>query len=270
MSFIPYMSYWSCGYQGPPTEYMKNLHWLAAYYLKLNYGEVHLVTDSTGKAALNNFEWSSVSTDLNELDPQHGKWFWASGKLKTFQLAAKAGRPFVHVDYDVFLPKGLPLELNDAAVFAQCPEDVEICRYELPRVFPLIPRCGILTEYKTRCAANTGVFGGNDLDFIHKYATEILDLAFHPENKILQTRAIYSHYGGASMLFEQYGLATAAKKHGVDISYVFPHWPSPKEAREKQFIHLMAAKRYAYMSEKISKIVTKLQHKQYGTLPVLI
>jgi hypothetical protein len=253
------MSYWSCGYQGPPNEFVKDLHWLSAYYLKKQYGEVHLITDDCGALALNNFQWTSIRTDLVELDPSHATWFWAAGKLKTFQLAAQQGKPFLHVDYDVLLMNGLPDELNNASVIAQHPEDVVQSNYELDRVLPLIPNHSLFLEYPTPFAANTGVFGGNDLDFINTYVTEILDLAFSQENEILRTRKIYSHYGGASMFFEQYGLAVVAKKYGVNISYLFSGWPTPQEAKEKQYVHLMGAKRHTHVMEKISRIVAKLK-----------
>jgi hypothetical protein len=259
MKWIPYMSYWSRGYQGAPNEYIKRLHWLAAYYLKLNYGEVHLVTDSVGAKELNDVEWSSIDLALDNLDPRLGDWFWAAGKLRAFQIAAEKGQSFFHADYDVFLPNGLPHCVEQSQLFAQSPEDVVLSLYELPRVLPMIPKTGIMTEYPVQCAANTGIFGGQNFEFIHRYATEILELASHPENEILNHRRIYNHYGGASMLFEQYGLACAAKKYGIEIDYIFNRWPTKEEAQEKQFIHLMSAKRFPHIRSKITALVDRLK-----------
>jgi hypothetical protein len=261
VKWVPYMSYWSRGYQGAPTDFIKDIHWLAAHYLKLNYGEVHLITDSIGAGELKDIGWSSVSLDLDDLDPDLGKWCWAAGKLAAFKIAAERGKPFFHADYDVFLPSGITPEMDHSGVFAQSPEDVVESNYELPRVLPLIPNTGIMSECPSPFAANTGVFGGHNLAFIHQYATEILDLASHPDNDILKTRRIYGHYGGASMLFEQYGLACVAKKHGVTIDFIFSGWPSSAEVREKQYIHLMGGKRSLRVRQKIADLVPKLKAK---------
>jgi len=260
MKWIPYMSYWSCGYQGAPTEFVKNLHWLAAYYLKLNYGEVHLITDSAGAESLDFIEWSSVSKDLDALDPSLGKWLWAAGKLTAIKIAAERGKPFLHTDYDVFLPSGLTDTLDHAEVFAQSPEDIIQYNYDPERVLSLIPFTGVLSEETVDDAANVGVIGGTNVNFLHSYATEMLALAQHPLNNKLRTQRLYNHYLGASVLFEQYGLAVMAKKHGIDISYVFPEgWPTDERAKQQQYIHLMGAKKSPKIRGRVSEIVSRLQ-----------
>ena len=79
---IPYMSYWSGGYQNIPSELIINLHKLSSYFLRNFFGEVHFITDSKSIEYFKNIPWSSISTELDEINPEYGK-VWSISKLYT-------------------------------------------------------------------------------------------------------------------------------------------------------------------------------------------
>ena len=87
-------------------------------------------------------------------------------------------KPFVHIDGDVYLPNGLPHSLLTAKLVAQNKEfGTEYYRKMMDGILtcqqihvPAIAKEGI--SRKSVPSYNMGLFGGTDIDFIHRYCAE--------------------------------------------------------------------------------------------------
>lgn len=80
---------------------------LSYIFSKRNFEKIELVTDLSGKKLMVDkygFEFDSISTDLdsiNHIDSMH----WAIGKIFACKIQKE---PFLHIDNDIILFKGLP------------------------------------------------------------------------------------------------------------------------------------------------------------------
>jgi hypothetical protein len=191
-----------------------------------HYHDVALYTDSQGAHLLVDqlgLQFKRVFVTLDTLKDEDPRW-WILGKLHTYRVQRE---PFFHVDYDVYLWKPLPSRLVDAPVFAQNPEDESW--YAPDECETLIESAGdsaLPIEWKwhrdrgsVRKAANCGIVGGNDISFLHHYATQALELLRSPRNRtaLAKLKDARRH----NPLFEQYFLCACADYHGVRVKYLF-------------------------------------------------
>jgi hypothetical protein len=258
-NLIPYMSYWSGGYQSIPSEMVINLHKLSAYFLKLNFGEVHFITDTQSAEYFKDIPWSSVSTELDEIDISYSP-VWSLSKLYAYKTISQKGEPFVHVDYDVFLYKGLESRLLSADLFAQHPENAIHFFYEVDKFEKCCPNLHLIKDYKVEDAVNVGVLGGRDTEFLNVYASKAIEFILDPANKDfwLNYKTPKHNHWTKAVIAEQYYLAVMLKKYKKEIQFVFPNgWPTEEEAKEKNYIHLMCAKRRNDMEGKIKQLIKK-------------
>jgi hypothetical protein len=254
------MSYWSAGYRGAPTQKLLNLHKLSVFFAKKHFSEVHLITDS---AAANHFKgtgFTSISTELDSLDTQFGK-VWSLGKILAYKLAAQKGDPFIHIDYDVFLLKPLENRILTSEVFVQSPENVIHWFYEIDTFLANCPDLQKMRYHKPTYGVNMGIFGGNDLEFIDDYATESLSMVYNPLNKNfwLNFHNFKDDKAGwkKAVFIEQYIISVISQKYKKQITYLFNDYPKESEAKEKGYIHLLAAKNEQDVFDKVNFLLQR-------------
>ena len=255
---IAYLSYSSLGYAGAPDEFLVAMHKIAAYCLKKNFGEVHLITDSVSKPHFSSIPWTSVTTELDQVPPDYPQ-VWSLSKLYAFREIAKRGHPFIHTDNDVFLWKGIPDRLRNAQVFGQQPENVFDYRYEPQKMFSNCPSKHIFEVSCPPTAINVGIFGGNNVKFIGDYADSAI--AFVEDSKNEWFWKEYSGYWSwwcKATLAEQWFLGAFAMHHRVKVETLFSQWPSKEEAKEACYTHLMARKKHPDVREAVLKLAQRL------------
>jgi hypothetical protein len=282
-------SFWS-----KPFEAQRRLHWpseqhhLFAWVLSVetarrHYPDTWLITDDDGARMLVDrlgLPFTHVSTELNTLAHHDPEW-WALGKVYAYRMQTI---PFVHIDSDVFLWKRLPERLERADVFAQNPEPISWgTSYYPERLEHALshPTAGWLPDewhwYRrahNRRAECCGIFGGNRIDFINRFATASLRLIEDPANRhALQLL----HYKDMFMLvieqyllsaFVEYHKASAALPSGsVGIEYLYNSmadlW-NPDCAAQTGFTHLLSGtKRNPLLADRLENRVRRDYPEHY-------
>src|SRR5262249_2182460 len=169
-------------------------HHLLAWALSVetarqHYPDTWLITDDAGARMLVDgigLQFTRVSTELNAL-AQHNPDWWAIGKVYAYRMQTE---PFVHIDSDVFLWKRLPERLERADVFAQNPEPLSASTHYRPerleQALDHTPGGWLPDEWRwyrrvsNSRGENCGIFGGNRVDFINRYASAALRLIDNP------------------------------------------------------------------------------------------
>jgi len=215
-----YMSYWSNGYLHTADSFVINCHKLSFHYLKQNYGDVHLITDSVGKDSLKDIPYTTVTTELDSLQPNLN---WAMGKLYTYKKAAIAGDPFIHVDFDVFAKGAFPTHKLMSPVLVQSVEMIKPPKrwYDLETFYRQCPNKYLCDRNDTQdISYNTGVFGGTAFEFIEQYATSAMSLSTDPQNQ--NGFSAMNQNGDCFFLptifCEQYYLHQCAKHYNIPIT----------------------------------------------------
>jgi hypothetical protein len=251
-----YLSFWSQGYRGQYEDFNYNLYKLSAYYLKKNYGNVHLITDSIGAKFLEDIGFDSIDTSLDDL-PKNIGMIWSLGKIKSYQIISEKGEEFIHVDDDVFLTKEMPDGFLDQGVVAQHKENLVKSFYRIYDFYNYMPVLGNMALGSIDHAANMGIFGGYDLDFIHKYSTESLNLALNLKNINFINNTNFYHSWQPAVMFEQYYMSLLAHQMNKNIYYLFES-EGELDFRSKEigYIHLWSAKKN--QKEKFKKDIYKI------------
>src|SRR5262249_39430480 len=237
-------SFWSKPFEAHRRHsWPSQRHHLFAWVLsvetaKQHYPETCLVTDDAGARLLVDdigLRFAHVSTELNALAGHDPDW-WALGKVYAYRMQTK---PFVHIDSDVFLWKPLPERLARADVFAQNPEPISSgATYYQPEQLELAldrMRQGWLPDewrwYRrspVQRAECCGIFGGNRIDFINRFATASLRMISDPANR--QALQSLSDKRALMLVTEQYLLSAFVEYHKtlavlpggqVGIEYLF-------------------------------------------------
>ena len=221
--------------------------------LKLPYKEVHVVYD-----------------DLAVL-PHH----WAIAKIKTYTLQEE---PFIHVDGDIYIPNALPDDILKAALVAQNREiGTKYYRRMVDRMLsfgtiklPHYIEQGLKEE--SISSYNMGIFGGNDVDFIHEYCDEAM--RFVRDNDINNASLPHSRVV-CNIFFEQIILAAFAdlKKREVasvlgrdvkDEGYSGFEFCDLAYYEQRAFFHLLGGhKRNPYNCDMIGKTLLRLYPEYY-------
>ena len=260
---VPYMSYWCGGYRKQPSEMILLMHKIACYFAKQHYGECHMLTDSISKDWFKDCGYTSIVA-MEELDkvPYEYDYLWSIGKIIGVKEILKKQKPFLHLDYDVFLFKKLPKFIDDARVFVQSPEHTDSF-YELSKFHKHCKKKYLLENPKTLMASNMGIFGGTDLEFWKIYADEALKLSFDPENKPFFTthnwNLGFNLHCARAIIVEQYCLNVVAEHYNVPITNLSDSEPPTEEECTKLgYTHLWAAKDNEYLQQKVKQIAQKL------------
>lgn len=189
---------------------------LSCLSLREHYDEVALYTDEQGKHVLIDllhlpYTEVHVVYDEHLCLPQH----WAYAKIKTYSLQTK---PFLHVDGDVYLPKPVSEDIMDAPLIAQNREKgtkyyrrlMDNFGHESVLELPVYMEESLNEE--SIPSYNMGVFGGNDLDFIHAFCEEAMTLCITNETNCSN--------GNFNLLFEQMLFASLADLKGTPVSTI--------------------------------------------------
>jgi hypothetical protein len=166
-----WMSFWA------PTKLSElnyNLILLAALYAKRSYGAVHILThESMADACQRMGVFDEIALDMEDLRSMEMKIprkNWAYSKLWSYRWLANRGQPFLHIDHDVFLKEPLPDRIHAAQVCAQHIESDAHDTYKLMVLYHYFKDKMPFPNVMPPNAANMGIFGGTNLDFIRRYA----------------------------------------------------------------------------------------------------
>jgi hypothetical protein len=252
-----YFSYWKAPRNQPLTDHLRNIHKLSATLARKHYGKVTMLTDSAGAAELSDIGYDDIEVVLDDVDPSYAR-VWSLGKIHAYKNIAERGRPFLHLDYDVFLHKPLPDRLTEAKIFTQSPEKADDFLYGIPQFKRHCPDKQVPPNFNwPEWAWNMGIFGGVDCEFVTRYADAALSLIYAPANQWFwqRSRGIFSSNVGwvYATIPEQFYLEVVRQLAGMEISSLFPSWPTSDEATELGYTHLMASKNQPEVVEKISQ-----------------
>lgn len=257
----PYMSYWSGGYRRIPNQYLINLHKLALYYLKKNFGEAYFLTDSTSYPYFKDLNFYNIEIVFDHLPLEYGSQIWNLSKIYAFKHIAEKGDPFIHIDYDVILWNGIEEKLKKSDVFGQGHEDNSYKWYQVDKLKENCPNLHLIKkDGYIKDALNMGIFGGKNLDFIHKYASSSLEFILDPLNKDFWLNYNgFSFYWNKSVIVEQYYIVEAAKYYNQKIDTLLTKWPPcQEEAYDKKYTHLMSGKENQENKNLVNALVEKL------------
>lgn len=221
--------------------------------LKLPYKEVHVVYD-----------------DLAVL-PHH----WAIAKIKTYTLQEE---PFIHVDGDIYIPNALSDNILKAALVAQNREiGTKYYRRMVDRMldYGTIKLPGYIKEgleNESISSYNMGIFGGNDIGFIHGYCGEAF--RFIEDNDINNASLPHSRVV-CNIFFEQMIFAAYADLNnrtvtGVlgrdvkDEGYSGFEFCDLSYYEQRTFFHLLGGhKRNPYNCDMLGKTLLRLYPEYY-------
>ena len=183
-----YMSNWT-DIRLTKAESDSDFWWLSNALAKKHYKNVHLVTDSIGAKALESLGWSSISVVLDDI-PDYQRAFWSIGKLYACLEAVKAGKPFVHIDHDVFLWNALPKKFSESGIISQSDESFMYYGYPMPEFFKEFPSKPVEMTARIDRAYNCGIMGGHDLQFWAHYLDTVLNrMVINESNRSWWTNA---------------------------------------------------------------------------------
>ena len=214
---------------------------LSVIISKRFFSEVELVTDSEGWEIIEslNLPLTSVRTILDKI-PEYHSGFWALGKIHAYKAQ---NQPFVHLDNDAILWKGLPKWVLSAPVFVQNTEDKDWFH----RVYsPEIKHANKVLSYfpknwgVTKEAYCTGIFGGTDLSFIQNYCDEALKFINHKYNQ--NAWKTIENKGSYCIIFEQYILACLAQYYKKDTVF-FDKFLDKNRLRDLGYTHIWGGKK---------------------------
>jgi len=256
-------SFWTRPYRAHHYSFwLSDWHHLLAWVLSVetarrHVGSTALITDDAGAEMLVDgigLEFDDVSTVLNALDDEDPDW-WCLGKLYAYRAQTE---PFVHIDSDCFLWHALPERMTRADLLAQSPEPFVYggSTYYRPDVVGRVLDSvgGWMPEelrWYAACrgevAINCGVFGGNRLGFIRRYADLAIRLVQDPANRP-GWRSLTDKVYYENVLAEQYvlGACIAYAAAGldpswqpVDAEYLFDSMAAAFESDATGFTHLI-------------------------------
>lgn len=247
-----YLSYTSNGYQKKPNQTIIDLHKVCFFHLKKHFSEIYFITDSESKSFFQNIPWTNISTELDSMPLDYPE-VWSLSKILVYEMIAKKGDPFIHVDNDVILWKNLPERILKSDVFVQSPEVVEKHKYEINKFIKNCPDKSIFKFINyPDISYNMGVFGGNDLKFILDYSTAAKNFVLSEENAFFWKNFDgYKEYWCKAVLAEQYFLSGFSLYKNKKIDSIFPEWPSEEMCVNTGYTHLMQVKSHPDMQTKI-------------------
>lgn len=268
------------------TKFIVNMMVASFFFASEHYKNVYLVTDSKSKLLFEHIPFTEVFTELdslNRLEPKYHR-YWSLGKIKTMEFAAQFNRPFVQIDYDVFLRRPLPEWLISADLFCQSPEPVDIFPYNLDVFYKRFGYLGY-SKSKSLNAYNCGIFGVSNLDFIKKFAKSAFEFVEHNDNQwVFDLEHDKENYNGSHMYLssassnlagfqcaiwiEQYYLACAAKKEKIEVKLLFDGWERNEEfsktAEKYGYIHLMEGKNNPERVDQINQFAKKVVNYEFN------
>jgi hypothetical protein len=227
-------------------KYMYMSWALSCLQAKKYYGEIELITDYEGAKLLVDklrLPYTDVKTELDKLNSYPSR-LWAVGKLYAYNIQ---NEPFIHIDNDVFIWDKFPERLHKADLLAQNLE-YDIGQYMLGIKDMMRNRCVfpdvILDDIKNERwikAANAGILGGNNLDFIRDFVKTSFKFIDDNLSKFGNAVAGSSH----AIIYEQYLFSSMAREKGIEVNYYF----TKEEADEidlSEFYNIYTDKKYVH------------------------
>ena len=189
--------------------------------LKEFYDDVELYTDDFGMQLFKeglHLPYTRFHNVLNDLDMDES--FWAYGKIITYSLQ---NEPFLHVDNDIFISDKFPEKIEKAELVGQniewiIPKATDDYTEALDFLRQNVPVCPkIILDSKCRQSINMGLFGGNNIEFIQRYAHMAMDSVKDAVPYILAKKG---KDGTFNIIFEQLLLSEMAKKESIPTAYM--------------------------------------------------
>ena len=210
-----------CGYGWSHAEHNLKSWALSCHSLREHYSQVELYTDQRGYDVLIDmlhlpYTKVHVVYDDSLCLPQH----WALAKISTYAMQTE---PFLHVDGDIYVPRPLSQEALSAPLVAQ---NREIGTVYYHRMMENVQRHEDITlpAYITEAlraesvaSYNMGMFGGHDLEFIHRYCQEAFSFL---ERNHMNDRSFPHSRVCCNILFEQVFFAVLADLAGREVASV--------------------------------------------------
>jgi len=227
------------------------------------YPHLELYTDSFGVKLFKdilNLPYHKFHTHLDDI-ANIDEALWAYGKIMTYSVQKE---PFLHIDNDVFIWQEFPDRIVYADLVCQSLEMIEeylLTDYTIAMDYiksnpGKTPK--LILNSKCKSAANMGLFGGNNLEFIQYYCKEaksafnnMYDMIIHSGNK----KGIFN------IIYEQLLLTELANKYNQKISFLIPYndldevvkYSTIETAQyESKYVHCIGElKSYKYICEQI-------------------
>lgn len=257
-----YHSFWDLGYKKMDKE-LYDLHKLSVLSCLKSHKNIHLITTERGREFLQGLPYTSIELFEDQIDPFYAK-FWAISKILAYKQILKKQKPFLHIDYDVFLFKKLPDTLLKSDIIVQSSENDEghlEADLELPKFLHFCKNKHEFKNYKTDHSYNCGIFGGNNLSFIEKYCEEILKITYDTENKDLFDKAVFRHTVLLSSILEQFFLKILTVNNNINVGTLFGDKNFDK-AVELGYTHLMVSKNSAEVIDAVRRKILTLENQQ--------
>jgi len=243
---------------------------LSSLTLREHYDNLTLYTDSEGYHVLVeqlDLPYTDVRVIYDTLPCSAHHWAYA--KVKTYSLQTE---PFLHIDADVYIPQPISANLLQKPLIAQNREYGT--SYYKSLMDRLLAHQGIwipssLEEGLQKASVssyNMGVFGGSDLDFIHRYCDEVF--RFFKENRLTDPSSPYFNTN-CNVIFEQVFFATMADNEKREVAsllgrtmrdegYSRKEFCNLRYFEETPFFHILGGhKRSNWISEMISKTLLR-------------
>lgn len=268
-----YMSFWTKGFRADQLNI--NFWKLSLALARKHYKKVHLVTDSRGAELLKDLPFESFSLDLNDLYNINSGKVWSLGKIYTYYKIAKNG-PFLHLDSDVLLWEKLPEELLDSEIFAQSLdfnlyEDYSIQKFNRQYDLNFLKVMGLgfipeawqelINNKKQIPIYNVGIFGGQNIKFLHEYSDFSLNMIKDRRyNTLFESDYHHAIYGDAilanSCCLEQLNLSLFNEKYyNLKINTLLKNMEDLDNRSFKRYTHLLRMKSNKTVQDSIASRV---------------
>lgn len=205
------MSHWSKPFaDGFSTKETYKYMSLSVKLLKKYYKEINLITDYEGEKNFKDLGWASLECPLEDLNSEYQE-VWSLGKLKSFNIIANKGEPFIHIDYDFYVFEDFLKKISKAQVFFQSKEDVKRLSYNVSAFKNLCPNKYLNSPNINfnDIGYNCGIIGGNNLNFFSEYSSRAMNMILDKENRDFWVGKQYDEYKNfkfftKAVLAEQY------------------------------------------------------------------
>jgi hypothetical protein len=254
-----YHSFWEGGYTTIDAS-LYNMHKLSVLTALKNYGNITLITTEKGKKFLGDLPYTNIELFEDEIPIDYNR-IWGMSKLFAYKQICKKNEPFLHIDYDVFLFKKLPSEIESGWVICQSIEDENLVSdyYEIPK-FEKNCKNKHIYDLNIKYACNTGVFGGNHFKSIEFYLEQAFNLLFDEENKnYWLSNTIYDNYWIYTSMIEQFWLAQCLNFLKIKPTLLIHEFPCYERCEYLGYTHLMSFKKNDYIQDKIKNKIRQYE-----------
>jgi len=235
------------------------MHKLSVLTCLKNHGNIHLITTQKGKEFLKDIPYTSVELFDEEINRNYSN-FWAISKIYAYRQIARKMKPFIHIDYDVFLFKKLPDYILNSRICAQETEKLFDSKYQsINKLRGVLNNKYLFEDYSPIFEYNTGIFGGNDTQSISHYCEEVLKLVFDESNLQAFNQNLFSDKWHLSTILEQSYLSMVMDQIHVDVSVLFQDMKEHSKSLDIGYTHLMGAKKNLKVIEAIKKKILEYQ-----------